>query len=204
MGLRGPKKDPNAREIRYERARLKRSYERALKRIVNDMIAEIAAELITEELPGAIQAANKSQRPIKRVYKKKTVKPLAKIKPVEPTIPKVIEIWTKGGKAQYEYNKWMSTEKLSVEGWKSIDVVGLFICNLFQTKRHFGIVADYIPDIKKYTVVYDDETRNRVPKDSLPYLLIKNDAVETTVQDQLREYLISSKYETFPKFTDTA
>lgn len=204
MGLRGPPKNPNAQKIRSEAAKLKYHCRKAC----NQLIDEFIAEYIAMEYSQAVKSANKVKKPSKRIIKSKNaVVAPKKVTAINSETPKVIELWTKGDIAKYEYNMWMQANGLSKDsriGKKAYDAIGLFICNLFETKKHFGIVAEYYPDIRKFTVVYDDRTRNLVPLESLSLILIENSALEGHVQEQLREYVNSKSYLTFMKFHDTA
>jgi hypothetical protein len=62
MGLRGPKKNPNAKEIRNHQAKVKRDCQKASIQLMNEVIAEY----VVAEYSIAVKAAKNVKKPAKR------------------------------------------------------------------------------------------------------------------------------------------
>jgi len=197
-------------ELKYEI-----SFDAAVDEILGTITDELSTEVLVEARysMGSTITAKNNRRPASKSSKssktvqKNTIKPKIKSKTVKlnPVKPQAVQAPRIGNNEyELEYLAWMDGKRRNLKLTDTRNLIGCYICNLFDKVRNIGIAVEYLPEpVDKYVIVYDDRTRNQVPREIMSELAIQDAAVEESVRMKLEEYRSNGKYKLFPIFPDT-
>jgi hypothetical protein len=206
---RGPTKNPNAKEIRKHRARVKyaeKKIDRELAECLHDGFPDEFPVHLTEAMTNLVERVNEDRRASiqnQKTQKRKHEKISDYTGTVESTeTPKLQPeprfIMQLHPDLAHKYENFEEMRKLP-----RVHLLNRFMANSFNGLICYGIVVEYDRGGDRYLVAYDDREKNYVPWTSLSWLILSERHVDKVKIIQLRNCVEHGEYIQYKKIRDT-